>query len=46
MRYRELRNLSSHTYDENKAALIRVSAGEFIADAGALERELSRGQTP
>jgi nucleotidyltransferase substrate binding protein (TIGR01987 family) len=46
MRYRELRNLSSHTYDESKAALIRVAAGEFIADAGALERELTRGQTP
>lgn len=43
MRYRELRNLTTHTYDEAKAELVRAAVGAFIAHATALEQALSGG---
>jgi hypothetical protein len=42
MRYRELRNLSSHTYDEAKADEVSRSIPAFQRDAVALLAALTR----
>jgi nucleotidyltransferase substrate binding protein (TIGR01987 family) len=45
-RYREARNLTSHTYDENKAEdIIKVVPG-FIKDVGALIEKLKELNKP
>lgn len=41
--YRELRNITSHTYDEDKARSVYQSAGEFYDDAISLFKALSKG---
>lgn len=46
MQYRELRNLTAHTYDAAKAALVRSAAGAFITDAAMLEHALSKVERP
>jgi nucleotidyltransferase substrate binding protein (TIGR01987 family) len=45
-RFREMRNITSHTYDEEKAKAVAAAVPEFLAEAGAvasrLEDALSR----
>lgn len=40
MKYRQLRNVSSHTYDESKAALVHQQSRDFVKDAEVLLKNL------
>ena len=42
LRYRQARNLTSHTYDENKAEEVISVLNDFISDVHFLLNELSK----
>ena len=46
MRYRELRNLTAHTYDEAKADQVRQAIPAFQRDAAALLAAMAEGRGP
>ncbi len=45
-KYREKRNITSHTYDEYKAQEVLAIAGDFLEDARFLLAELTRRNAP
>jgi nucleotidyltransferase substrate binding protein (TIGR01987 family) len=46
MHYRELRNLTAHTYDEAKADQVRQAIPAFQRDAAALLAAMAEGRGP